>query len=65
MLLADVTIVVKNKLSQQYYIFFLYFVGSGSMAVAARCWRWRLQQHSSGSQLGGGGGSLAEAQFWW
>ncbi len=51
---------VKKKVSQQHYTFFLYFVGSGSMAVAAR----RRQHSGSGGQLGSRGGSLAEAQLW-
>ncbi len=42
---------------------FLYFVGSGSAALAAWRQRWQQQQHSGGGQLGGGGGSLVEAQF--
>ncbi len=62
LLLAAITIMVKNKLSQQHYIFFLYFVGVGSTAVAVR-WQRQRRQRSSGSYLGGRGGSLAEAQF--
>jgi hypothetical protein len=53
---------VKKRLVNSIKIF-IYFLGSGSAAVAA-CWqRWWQRQHSGGSQLDGKGGSLAEAQF--
>jgi hypothetical protein len=42
---------------------FLYFVGSGSAALAAWQHRWQRQQHGSCSQLCSGGDSLVEAQF--
>jgi hypothetical protein len=61
LLCAAVTIMVKKRLVNS--ITFLYFVGSGSVALAAWRQRWRQRQHGSGSQLGGGGVSLAEAQF--
>ncbi len=64
LLLAAITTVVKNGVSQQYYIFFLHFVGSGSAAVAAQRQRWRQRQCNDSSQLGSRGGSLAEVQFW-
>jgi hypothetical protein len=59
---AAVTIVVEKRLVNS-ITFFIYFVGSGSMAEAAGWQRWQRWQHGGGSHLGGGGGSLAEAQF--
>jgi hypothetical protein len=59
---AAVTIVVKKRLVNS-ITFFIYFVGSGSTAVAT-CWqRWRRWQKGGGGQLDGGGGSLTETQF--
>ncbi len=59
LLRAAVTIVVEKTIVLHFFI----FVRSGSVAVAARQVRWQWQKHGSGGQLGGGGGSLSEAQF--
>ncbi len=61
LLRAAITIMVKKRLVNS--IRFFYFVGSGSTAVAVQRQRWGRRQHGSDGQLGGGGGSLAEAQF--
>jgi hypothetical protein len=62
LLRAVITIMVKKRLVNSIPLF-IYFVGSGSMAVAARWQRWQQREHGGGSQLCGGGGSLAEARF--
>ncbi len=62
LLCAAVTIMVKKRLVNS-ITFFIYFVGSGSAALAAWRQRWQQGQQGSGGQLCSGGSSLAEAQF--